>query len=730
MNIYAISALINAITSLSLGLFVFLKNKRNLINYTFALLSFSVFLWSVFYFLWQNSNDYAAALLYTRLLSIGSILVPIFYLHWVFAFLEIKDKNNNIILSLGYIATAIFLLFSSTNLFVKDVEKILIFDYWPKAGPVYTIYLLVSYMGLVGYGTFNLFKSYFSSTGLKRYQIKYIIIGTIIGFFGGASNFFLWYDIRVLPLGNIILSLYVFILFYAMIRYRLMDIRVVARKIFIYFTIAAFTYGIFYFLIWMYNFAFGGLFTTASYFIGVFVAPVFVALFYSLDRWVKNFSNKYLFVSLYNYQETINNLIDELFTHIDLNKIINLIIDTIKKTMQLDKASVFLIDKKGNYQPFKVDNSNDSPLSKNQFLIKYISKNQKILVKDELYFLSKNVASELEKDVFFKLYEYVDKMKASLCLPLIVNKKLIGIIVLGSKISGDPYTKEDLELLNILSKQASIVIENAIQYKEIQQFKEILQKRVDEQTRDIREKNEELERLLAARSEFLSIASHQLRTPLAAVRGYASMLKGGDYGELNKDAQKSIEYIYESSVRMIELVNNLLSVNRLERGIVNLNIKDISINEIIEECIKDLEYVAENKGIKIEYLKIDLPIIKGDYEKIKNSISNIISNGVLYTIKGKVQIKTSLDSEEWINIEVKDSGIGINKEELSKMFKSFSRGKGGTELYTQGTGLGLYIAKSFIEMHGGKISVYSEGKNKGSIFTIQIPTKSNVENFI
>jgi len=722
MNIYAISALINAITSLLLGLFVFLKNKRNSVNNVFVLLSSAVFIWSIFYFFWQNSTNAESALLYTRLLSIGSILVPIFYLHWVFEFLEIKDRKSNIILFFGYAITFVFLSFVFSPIFIKGVEKTLIFDFWPKAGPLYTIYLLISYTGLVGYGLFRLFKSYFTSTSLKRYQLKYIIFGTIIGFLGGATNFFLWYNIRILPLGNIVVSLYVFILFYAMIRYRLMDIRVVVRKIFIYFSISAFTYALFYFLIWLYNYAFGGLFTIAAYFVGVLIAPLFVLTFYNMDKALRNFSNKYLFVSLYNYQETINKLIDELSSYIDLDKIINLIVDTIKKTMQLDATSVFLINEKGDFQIFKINGGDDTSLVKNNFLIKHLLKYKKPLVREELVMFSKNSVNEIERNIYFKLHEYMDKIKAALCLPLIANKKLIGIIVLGSKISGDPYTKEDLELLKVLSKQASIAIENALQYKQIQEFGKVLQKKVDEQTTDITEKNKELKRLLEARSEFLSIASHQLRTPLAAIRGYTSMLKGGDYGDLNDNAKKSIEYVYDSSVRMIELVNNLLSINRLEKGAISLDIKDVSISKIIEECIKDIEYAANNKGIEVKYLnkEKELPLIKGDYEKLKNSIGNIINNAVLYTVKGWVEIKTDIDSD-WIKIEVKDTGVGIEKEDLDKMFKSFSRGKGGTELYTQGTGLGLYIAKSFIEMHGGKISVSSRGKHKGSVFVIELP---------
>jgi len=242
------------------------------------------------------------------------------------------------------------------------------------------------------------------------------------------------------------------------------------------------------------------------------------------------------------------------------------------------------------------------------------------------------------------------------------------------------------------------------------------------------ERRQELERMSNLKSEFISIVSHQLRTPLAAIRGHASMLKEGDYGELNKNALSAVDYMYDSSVRMIKLVNSLLSVSRLERGKIEINIQKISIEKMIEECIEDVSMVAKEKGIYLKYKKnlSLLPEISGDYEKIKNAISNILNNAVLYTIKGGVTIKSYLDNNH-VKIEIKDTGVGIDKEDLKKIFESFSRGRGGIELYTQGTGLGLYVARSFIEIHNGKITAFSNGRNKGSIFTIELPIKSNIK---
>lgn len=236
---------------------------------------------------------------------------------------------------------------------------------------------------------------------------------------------------------------------------------------------------------------------------------------------------------------------------------------------------------------------------------------------------------------------------------------------------------------------------------------------------------EEAERISKMKTEFISIASHQLRTPLAAIRGYTSMLKDGDYGDLPDPAEKAINYIHESSVGMIKLVNSLLSISRLEKGQVELKFQDVSVDELLKECIKDIQLVAEEKKLSLKYkiLSKKIPLIKADPEKLKQSFSNIINNAVLYTVKGGVEVSLNKENNDII-VQIKDTGVGIEPEEQEKMFKSFSRGKGGAELYTQGTGLGLYVAKNFVEMHSGSISVFSEGKNKGSLFIIRLPIQA------
>ncbi|MDD5639343.1 MAG: ATP-binding protein [Candidatus Pacebacteria bacterium] len=720
MDFYAISALINAITSLTLGGFVCFKSKKNITNTNFVLLSLSIFFWSTFYFLWQISNDYSSALFYTKMLSIGSTFIPIFYLHWVLSFLGLKDKKSILILLFGYSITVFFLFFSFSSSFIKDVEPILFFKFWPKAGPLYTVYLIFSYIGLFGYGLLQLIKNYSQTSGLKHYQIQYIIIGTIVGFIGGITNFFLWYNIPIPPFGNIIISLYVFILFYAMIKYRLMDILIMARKIFTYVIISIFAYSFFYFLIWFYNSFFGCVFTLGSYSFGLIVAPLFVLAFYNANKIIKNFANKYLFTTLYNYQKAINDLTEKLTNHIDLNVIIKLIVTTIKDTMMIDKADIFLINAKVSpisYQLFKISKIKKNSEIKNKQLINYLIKNQKILVIDELEIFAKDSKRTEEKKALYGFYEYMKSINATLCLPLMANKKLIGIIILGSKKSKDPYTKEDLDLLAVFSMQASIAIENARQYKQIKEFGKILKEKVDEQTRDIKEKNKYLEELLNMKSDFLRVISHQLNTPLSIIRGYLSMMKDGDY-----KPEKALPVIEAGLHRIINTVADYCDAYKLEGEKMEIKPVKVNIEEVVESVIKEKnEYIKEKKlELIIKKPNFKIPTVWCDLEKITRVLSNLFENSISYTNKGTIELSYEL-KKDFLIINIKDTGCGISKKDQEKIFQKFSRGDKAPNIHPDGSGLGLYISKKIIEGNGGKIYFKSEGENKGSTFSFTIP---------
>jgi len=241
--------------------------------------------------------------------------------------------------------------------------------------------------------------------------------------------------------------------------------------------------------------------------------------------------------------------------------------------------------------------------------------------------------------------------------------------------------------------------------------------------REIR-RREELEKISRAKTEFISITSHQLRTPLSAIKGYLSMVLEGSYGEISERVEKVLEKVYQSNERLIKLVNSFLDVSKIELGREELKFEEVSIEDLISETISEIEIEAKKKNLylKFEKPKISLSKILIDRGKIKEVLMNVLDNAIRYTQEGGITIRLQIANGR-LQIVIADTGEGLTKEEISKLFESFSRGEAGAKFWTEGAGLGLYLARKFVELHKGKIWAESEGKGKGSTFYIELPIK-------
>ena len=253
--------------------------------------------------------------------------------------------------------------------------------------------------------------------------------------------------------------------------------------------------------------------------------------------------------------------------------------------------------------------------------------------------------------------------------------------------------------------------------KEVQR-KEELQKLSDK----LEDANEQLKKLDRAKSEFISIASHQLRTPLTAIKGYVSLIIEGTYGKIDKKIKEALSKVYVSNERLIQLVENLLNISRIESGKIEYKYDNWQIEKIIKELTDNFIFAAKKKKL---YLHLDLPkhplpMIRIDGNKVKEVISNVIDNAIKYTNEGGATIKAE-ETKDKIRVTVSDTGIGIPKDETSYVFTKFSRGHDTSRLQASGTGLGMYVGKSLIEAQNGKIWCESKGDGRGSKFIIELP---------
>lgn len=224
-----------------------------------------------------------------------------------------------------------------------------------------------------------------------------------------------------------------------------------------------------------------------------------------------------------------------------------------------------------------------------------------------------------------------------------------------------------------------------------------------------------------AKTEFVSLASHQLRTPLSSINWYAEMLLAGDAGQLNEGQRSFVDEIYIGNQRMVELVNSLLNVSRLELGTFAVDPEPTDIIKTAQSILNELQPSIIKKKIKITpQFDKSLPIIQADPKLLRIIFQNLLSNAVKYTPEeGAISIKINQDTKN-ILIEVADTGYGIPKQEQPRIFEKLFRAENVRQKDTEGTGLGLYIVKSIITQSGGKIK-FKSIENKGTTFYLEIP---------
>lgn len=233
------------------------------------------------------------------------------------------------------------------------------------------------------------------------------------------------------------------------------------------------------------------------------------------------------------------------------------------------------------------------------------------------------------------------------------------------------------------------------------------------------------EKVLArSKDEFFSIASHELRTPITAIRGNIELITKYYTNKIDDPSfRQMLDDMKESSIRLIHLVNEFLNTSRLEQGKIVFNVTDFNLQEVIETVVNDLEVSAKNKGVSLQNdTNTNLPKVKADSEKTKEILINLVGNAIAYTDRGSISI-TAAQEDKFVKVSVKDSGKGIPEQNQQLLFRKFQQAN--TNIYARdisnSTGLGLYISKLLVESMGGKIYLESSEVGKGSTFVFTLP---------
>lgn len=229
------------------------------------------------------------------------------------------------------------------------------------------------------------------------------------------------------------------------------------------------------------------------------------------------------------------------------------------------------------------------------------------------------------------------------------------------------------------------------------------------------------------KDRFLSVAAHQLRTPIGSMRWSMELLRNGDFGELPAGAQEAIQELYDNSNRLLALINSLLDVSRIDQGKVNEESSLVDMTEVIQEVVTILSGEAKQRGITLTFTMPEksLPPVRITRGHMFEAIENLVSNALRYSREGGLVTITVYSKKEGIEIRVTDTGIGIPEADQTKIFSKFFRASNAVRSFTDGSGLGLSVVKSYVEENGGTVSFESE-ENVGTTFIINLPLGENM----
>lgn len=248
--------------------------------------------------------------------------------------------------------------------------------------------------------------------------------------------------------------------------------------------------------------------------------------------------------------------------------------------------------------------------------------------------------------------------------------------------------------------------------------------RLRELTDKLEKANQELKKLDEMKSEFVSRASHELRTPLTVMKSEVELILEGKVGKINKHQVKCLSMIKENTNRLIKIVQNLLDLSRIESGKIEMRMEKLEVPGLIDFILGLFKVEADKKSLRVKSeVPGDLPYVYADYEKIEAIMINLVGNAIKFTPEGgEISISTGIPNKgNEVTISVRDSGIGIPKDQLERVFEKFYQAENNLGLPSGGTGLGLAITKGLVEAHQGKIWAESE-VGKGSVFTFSLPT--------
>jgi len=685
-----------------LAILVLYRNYRKANYRLFAVYLAGMGLWGLFIFALRASPDTAHAKVWAQTIAPSGILTSATFLHFSILHTRLKVKPWMLAVIYGLFVVVFFM--SIAGLLVEDV----IIDAWGYL-PIYSslnqFTAAISYVFLI-LGIVNFIRAYRrSNTYEERNSYIYILVGIFFAMAGGIVDYTSTLSTTVPPIGLIGNVIFGALATIAVLRFHLLDIRIIVRKGVAY-LLTSTTVGIIYVgLIVLFSTI---LQQSLPQWAHIFLLLAAALVLQALWRGVQQKVDRWFYRDQYDFLNELEKFSQESHDISNLPELSSSLVGLVARGFQVPSVYLLLLQKTGVFNPIATTEKVGShiSISKSSPIIEWLNNNKGVLPRLQLELDPKLQAITMKEKTD------ITHLDIHMFVPLKSNQgEVIGLLLMGQKKSEQPYSDEDLRRIITVTSRISIELENARLYAQELSVRKELQ-RQDEQ-----------------KTEFLHHVAHELKTPLTAIISSSELMTAEDIVNIPlEQRERLLNNINRSAWLMDRKVGELLDLARIQIGRLEMNLTPLDMGEIIEDLTSQLSSLFKNKEQSLEIvIPITLPQAKGDRERTTEVILNLLSNANKFSpAGGHITILAKAD-DSMITLEVKDSAPTISEVDRERIFNAYYRGGSNEEQQrVSGLGLGLAISKRLVELQGGEIGVICK-EGQGNIFYFTLPIWREME---
>lgn len=703
---------LSVVGNLALAILVFAKNPRKPVNRNFAFFAISLAVWAATNYISLHPVIFDQ-LFWIRLVMVTVTFQCMYLLLLANVFpvsVPYYRRLSKFIVPPGILIAFLALtpwLFTKVNYESGGPQ--------PEPGPA--MILFVPYVvTVIVLSMIILVRRFLHSVGRVKEHIRLALIGIVLTFLMlFITNFVIVLVLRnssLVAISPIFSLIFTASFAYGMIRHQLFDIRLIVARFVAYLLLLLFAGSMYGFVIVALSFFVAGVQPNlVQALASTAIVGVLILFVQPLKVFFNRITRAIFYQDAYDTKDVLDRLTSKLVRLTDTDILANTSMSILKDALKSEHLIMLLLDEtKENGQRYISTGETKFKIS-NSLTAETLLHAPDMLVADAL---------DNQSD---RLHTKMQQANIAAIARLETQGGVIGYCFFGYKTSGSAYSQRDIDLIRIACDELAVAIQNALRFEQIQDFNDTLQQRIEDATKELRANNIQLQRLDEAKDEFVSMASHQLRTPLTSVKGYISMVLEGDVGKITAMQRKLLGEAFTSSERMVHLINDFLNVSRLQTGKFTLERRAVDLAKLVTQEVESLQTTAGARNLKLQYHAPSyFPILFLDEGKVRQVLMNFIDNAIYYSHEhSTITIELAI-VEGGAVLKVHDTGIGVPKSEQAHLFTKFFRATNARKQRPDGTGVGLFLTKKVITAHGGSI-LFESTEDEGSTFGFRLPIK-------